>query len=162
MRRAVSEMNVHMIGIVAREEVSKVKSIACALFCLGSRSIGSLVLFDQFAWPFAGCAPSFCILFPDSENLLGRRVVNRCTQPGNMFVPQTGERRMNRANPKVDTEPLQGQHLRIAKRLRNDGIARVKITKSHCGKRTPKTGRGTHSCQAIIGSYPESEIRNTK
>jgi hypothetical protein len=48
-----------------------------------------------------------------------------------MFVTQTCKRRMDRSNRQFETKPLQRKHLRIAKRLRNDGIARVKITEPH-------------------------------
>src|SRR6266568_8509969 len=57
--------------------------------------------------------------------------MNGGAKPGDMFVPQTGEWRINRANLKLDAAPLQRQHLSIAKRLRNDRIPGVKITEPH-------------------------------
>ena len=57
--------------------------------------------------------------------------MNGRTQGRDMFVTQTGKRRIDRPDRQVETESLQREHLRIAKRLRNDGIARVKITKTH-------------------------------
>src|SRR5205823_1849251 len=48
-----------------------------------------------------------------------------------MFMTQTRERRINRANLKIDTNPFQRQHLRVTKRLGDDGVARIKVTESH-------------------------------
>src|SRR5213083_1820774 len=48
-----------------------------------------------------------------------------------MFMAQTGKGWIDRADLKFEAAPLQRQHLRIAKCLRNDRIARVKITEPH-------------------------------
>src|SRR5262249_14169641 len=54
VRRAVREMNVHMIDIVTREKICEVKSVACALLRLDTGSVFALVPLDQIARPFAG------------------------------------------------------------------------------------------------------------
>ena len=118
----------NVIDTIAREIFCEVEGIACALPCFDTRAVFPLVLIDELTRPFAGC---FRIVFPDFENLLRRRVVDGRTEPGDVFVTQTGERRIDRANLKFDAAPFQRQHLRIAKRLRDDGVAGVKITESH-------------------------------
>lgn len=57
--------------------------------------------------------------------------MNGRAQAGDMFVTQAGKWRIDRSDRQFETKPLQREHLRIAKRLRNDGIARVKITEPH-------------------------------
>src|SRR4030095_780413 len=131
MRRAVGEVNVDMIDTVAREELCEVKGIASALPCFDALAVFPLVLIDVLARPFAGGPAVFRFFFPDCKILLGRGVVDGSTQPGNVFVTQTGERGINRANLKFDAEPFQGQHLRIAKRLRDNRIPGVKIAEAH-------------------------------
>jgi hypothetical protein len=48
-----------------------------------------------------------------------------------MFVTQTGERRIDRANLELDAAPFQSQHFGIAKRLRDHRIPGVKIAEPH-------------------------------
>src|SRR6266404_6039476 len=79
-----------------------------------------------------------------------------------MFMSQTGKRRIHRADFKFETEALQRQHLSIAKRLRNNWVARIKIAKFHCGKRIPETGKEYTAASQLYGtlSNPKSAIRN--
>src|SRR2546421_12705347 len=67
--------------------------------------------------------------------------MNGCAQPGDMFMAQTRKWWVDRPDRQFEAATLQGQHLRIAKCLRNDRIAGVKITKFHCGKRILETGK---------------------
>ena len=48
-----------------------------------------------------------------------------------MLVTQTGERGIDGADFKFDAEAFQGQHLRIAKRLRDNWVPGVKIAEAH-------------------------------
>ncbi len=48
-----------------------------------------------------------------------------------MFMAQTGKGWIDRADRQPETQPLQRQHLGIAKCLRNNRIAGVKITEQH-------------------------------
>src|SRR6476661_4758841 len=48
-----------------------------------------------------------------------------------MFVAQAGERRINRADHKLDIAPLESEHFRIAKRLRDYRVTRIQITEPH-------------------------------
>ncbi len=57
--------------------------------------------------------------------------MNRRPQAGNMFMAQTGKRRVNRADHKLHAALFQRQHLRIAKRLRDYWVSGVKVTKPH-------------------------------
>jgi hypothetical protein len=95
MRCAIGEVNVKMIDPVASEKIREIKGVARALFSLDFAAISSLVPIDKLISPFAAGS---CIGFPDSENLLWRRVMNWRAQPGDMFMAQTGEWRINRAN----------------------------------------------------------------
>ena len=114
MRCTIGKVNVKMIDATTREKLGEIEGIARSLLGFHLLAVFLLVPINKLGWPF----PSrFRIFFPDSENFLGWRVVNRRTQPGDMFVTQTRERRINRANLKVDTNPFQRQHLRVAKRL---------------------------------------------
>src|SRR5436190_23453837 len=92
----------------------------CARAALLSRSaISLLMLLDKIARPFAGCSRRVLQNFQD---FLRRRVMNGGAQAGDMFVTQTCKWRMDRSDDQFETEPLQRQHFRIAKRLRNDWI----------------------------------------
>ncbi len=114
VRCAVGEMNVKMIDATTREKLGEIEGIARSLLGLYLPAVFLLVPINKLDWPFAS---RFCIFFPDSENFLGWRVVNRCAQPRDMFVTQTRERRINRANLKIDANPFQRQHFRVTKRL---------------------------------------------
>ena len=57
--------------------------------------------------------------------------MNGRAQTGNMLVPQARERGIHRADLKLEAEPFQRQHLRVAKRLGKDGITGVKIAETH-------------------------------
>jgi hypothetical protein len=48
-----------------------------------------------------------------------------------MFVAQAGERRINRADHKLDTAPFESEHFRIAKRLRDYRVTGIKVTQAH-------------------------------
>src|SRR5437868_13986533 len=54
-------------------------------------------------------------------------------------MAQAGQRWIHRTDHKFDTAPFERQHLRVAKGLRDYWVTRVKIAKSHCGKRIPET-----------------------
>src|SRR4051812_29701445 len=60
--------------------------------------------------------------------------MNRRFQSAGVRVPDTRQRRMNRTDGKLETAPLELQHLHIAKRLREDRIARVEVAEAHCGQ----------------------------
>ena len=92
VRCAVGEMDVKVIHAVAREKVREVDGVTRTLIGLDEPAVFPLVKIDKCARPLA---VRLCIFFPDAENLLRRRVVNRRAQPGDMLVPQTGERRIN-------------------------------------------------------------------
>jgi len=48
-----------------------------------------------------------------------------------MFVAQAGERRINRADHKLDAAPFESEHFRIAKRLRDYRVTGIQITQAH-------------------------------
>ena len=73
VRCAVSKMNVKMIDATAREKLGEVKGIARSLFGLHVPAVFLLVPINKLSWP---CPSRFRIFFPDSENFLGRRVMN--------------------------------------------------------------------------------------
>ena len=53
VRRPVGEMNVHVVDFVTPEEICEIEAITRALLCLGIRSVFTLMLLDQVAWPSA-------------------------------------------------------------------------------------------------------------
>ncbi len=57
--------------------------------------------------------------------------MNGRVQTGDMLVPQARERGVHRADLKLEAEPFQRQHLRVAKRLRKHRIPGVKIAEPH-------------------------------
>jgi hypothetical protein len=57
--------------------------------------------------------------------------MNGRAQTGDMLVAQARERGVHRADLKLETEPFQRQHLRVAKRLRKHWIPGVKIAETH-------------------------------
>src|SRR6266699_2341991 len=128
MRRPIGEMNVEVIDAVASEKIREIESVTRTLFGLGTRTVFPLVSIDELTWPFA-CG--FSVLFPNPQNCLRWCVMNRSTQARNLFITQTGKRRINGADLKVDTEAFQSQHLRIAKGLRNNGIPGIEIAEPH-------------------------------
>jgi hypothetical protein len=121
-------MYVHMIDAAAIKELGKVQGIAGALFCLGLEPIFAVVLLNEITRPFAG---SVRLALEDLQNLLRRRVVDGRAQSGDMFVAQAGERRINRADHKLDPAPFESEHFRIAKRLRDYRVTRIEITEPH-------------------------------
>ncbi len=131
MRCTIGKVNVKMIDAAMGEKVGKVESIARTLLGFHLPPVFLLMPTNKLAWPSARRFRSF---LPDSENFLGRCVVNGGTQPRDMLMSQTGERRINRTNLKVDSKPFQCQHLCVAKRLRDDRISGVKITESHLAR----------------------------
>src|ERR1041385_1218801 len=128
MRGAIGEVNMDVIDAVAREKVREVKSVASALLCLDARAVFAFMKIDKHTWPFAA---RLCLFFPEAQNWLRRRVMNRCAQPGDMLVAQAGQRRINRPNFKRPPEPFQREHLHVAKGVRDDRVTRVEITESH-------------------------------
>src|ERR1043166_5402087 len=124
-------MDMHMIHPAARKELREIKGIARAQFRLHAWPIFLLVLRNERGRPFECGAASFCIFFPDPQNLLGRRVVNWGAQPADVFMAQTSEWRIHRADYELDAAPFQRQHFRVAKRLRDYGETGVKITEPH-------------------------------
>ena len=65
VRRAIREVNVHMIHTAARKKFREVEGIACALLRLDAQTIFLVVLRNELAGPFERCTPRFRILFPD-------------------------------------------------------------------------------------------------
>src|SRR2546426_5266284 len=128
---AIGKVNVKMIDAAMREKVGEVKGIACTLLSFHLPSVFLLMPTDKLAWPSAHRFRSF---LPDSQNFLGRRIVNGGTQPRDMLMSQTGERRINRTNLEVDPKPFQRQHLSVAKRLRDHRISGEKVTESHLAR----------------------------
>jgi len=128
VRCAIGKVNVKVIDTIAREKIREIERIARSLLGLDLLPVSSLVPIYEFLGPFAGC---FRILFPDSQNFLRWRVTDRGAEPGDMFVTQTREWWVNRANFEGDTKPFQRQHLSIAKGLGNNRITGIKITESH-------------------------------
>ena len=120
VRCAIGEMDVHMVNAVACEKICEIESVARAQLCLRARAVFLFVLTNKVARPFA--ARPRC-LFRNFQNFLRRRVMNGRAQARDMFMPKSREWRMHRSDCQFQTEPLQGQHLRVAKRLRNHGIA---------------------------------------
>jgi hypothetical protein len=79
-------MNVKMLDATTPEKLGEIEGIARSLLGFYLPAVFLLVPINKLGWPF----PSrFRIFFPDSENFLRRRVVNRRTQPRDMFVTQT-------------------------------------------------------------------------
>ena len=128
VRRAVGEVNVKMIDSIAREKVREIERIARTLLGLDLVPVFPLVPIYELLGPFAGC---FRILLPNSQDFLRWRVTDRGAELGDMFVTQTREWRVNRANLEGDTKPFQRQHLSIAKSLGNNRITGIEITESH-------------------------------
>src|SRR5260370_22782697 len=73
VRCAVGKMNVKMIDAAAYEKLGEVKGIARSLLGLHLPTVFLLVPINKLSWPRPG---RFRIFFPDSENFLGRRVMN--------------------------------------------------------------------------------------
>src|SRR6266404_4299127 len=117
-----------VIDVLMREKLGEIKRIASALPGLELRAIFPLVKIDKPSRPFAA---GFCFFSPNPQNSLRWCVMNRRAQSGDMLVTQAGERRINRADFERHAELFQGQHLHVAKGLRDDRITRVKVTESH-------------------------------
>ena len=57
--------------------------------------------------------------------------MNGRAQPGDVFVTQAGERRIDRTDYKLDAALFESEHFRIAKRLRDYRVTGIQIAQAH-------------------------------
>jgi len=112
----------------ANELLGEKERVARALRGLETRAISRLMVRDESGRPNAVTTRK---LLDRSHNSWRRPVADFGAQIRPVAVAKAHERRMDRSDFQVYAEPLQGQHLRIAERLRDDGVARIQVAKSH-------------------------------
>ena len=115
----IGKMNAEVSHAAAGKKIGEVKSVARALPGLECRPIFPLVKIDKSGGPLSA---GLRFLFPDMQNLLRGCVANRCAQSRDVFVSQTGERRINGANFERPSKPFQSQHLHVAKGVRDNRV----------------------------------------
>ncbi len=126
--RAICEVHVHVLDAAARKQFRKIKRVARSLLCLKGGTVFFFMRSHQRPGPLSG---AFGGSRSDLQDFLRRRIMNRGAQACQILMAQTGQRRINGADHQVEPQPLQRQHFGVAKRLRNNRITRVKITKAH-------------------------------
>src|SRR5205809_7145989 len=94
MRGSIREVHMDMVDATALEMVCKVKGITRALLCLHTGAIFPLMPVDQFLRPFA---VRFRVSFRNLQDFLRMRVMNWCSQTGDVVVSQAGVMGLNLA-----------------------------------------------------------------
>ncbi|HEY3041467.1 MAG TPA: hypothetical protein VGJ66_22210, partial [Pyrinomonadaceae bacterium] len=122
------EMHVKMRHPAANELLGEKERVARALRGLETRAISRLMVRDESGGPNAVTTRK---LLDRSHNSRRRPVADFGAQIRPVAVAKAHEWRVDRSDFQVYAEALQGQHLRIAERLRDDGVARIEIAKSH-------------------------------
>src|SRR6476469_3977320 len=130
-------MDVKMIHAFAPEKIREIARVAGARWRLHFSSVFALVGFDQFPRPSIFLLR---FLFPKPHDWRRRRVMDRRLERSRVRMPNARQRRMNRPNHQLEPAPLQLEHLHVAKRLREHGVTRIEVAKTHI--RIPETGKG--------------------
>src|ERR1044072_851971 len=119
MRRAVREVHMKMADLVPCKQLPEVGRVSGPGSGLDPRAILLFVRRDECLRPSIFRA-SF--IFPKPENWRWRGVMNRRLQSAGVRVSNTRQRRMNGTDEQGESQPFEGEHLRVAKSLLVDGI----------------------------------------
>src|SRR6266849_1422347 len=103
MRSAIGKVHVTMIRSFTPEEVCEIKRISGPQCGFEVRAVLAFMRFDKRLWPSSILLRFF---FPNPQNRRWRRILYRGTQMGKMRVTKAGERRMDRADDKLEAAPL--------------------------------------------------------
>lgn len=128
MGRTIRKMDMKVLDVISSEQVCEITGISSAERGFYSRAIFLSMRLDQ------GLGPSFCrarFLFPKLKNGSRWSVVNWRLQLASVRMANGCERRMDRTNCKGKSKAFEGQHLGIAKSLRENRVTRIEISEPH-------------------------------